>query len=151
MLNRLILAYQTVYCFYFIKRFCEEMDCILCLITNRSLRVTCRIQLSSLEISLTGLAPNVLLIMSFIELVLDRLLLPLAGLFNAFISSSMFCPSAFNSLSISICPYYSMNSSAPIYPPPTLIKSFPFLICTNNFLDPNKYFPGPSLLTGKLI
>lgn len=35
-----------------------------------------------------------------------------------------------------------------MYPPPTLITSFPLIILARIYLEPNKYLPTPSLLTG---
>jgi len=50
-----------------------------------------------------------------------------------------------------MAPYYSINSSALIYPPPTLITSFPFIIFAIIYLVPNKYLPAANLFIGMLM
>jgi hypothetical protein len=47
----------------------------------------------------------------------------------------------------SISPYWRINSSAPIYPPPILITSLPATILARIYLVPNIYFPAYILVT----
>lgn len=58
-----------------------------------------------------------------------------------------YSPLASITLAISIGPYYRINSSAPIQPPPTLMTSLPLITLAIILLVPNKYFPGPVLTT----
>lgn len=55
--------------------------------------------------------------------------------------------SDFNIFNISILPYYSINSSTLIYPPPTLITSLELIIFAKIYLYPNMYFPIVILVT----
>ena len=89
----LVFAYQS-YCFWFNIKFCEAICCMVVSILNRSCKVTLTIidshfyiEFSSFDVSLADFSPppNVLFMISFMELVLEiGALLPLAGLFNAF-------------------------------------------------------------------